>query len=79
MRQGGALLRHGSSLTMGVSARGVLCMRPSYQSQLLMVTIDSLQPGHGQPPSGSRRGSTNLFRDHSAYRIGPRELHHMTK
>ena len=39
---------HGLAPAQGVSARGVPCMRPSCQSQFPEMTIDSLQPGHGE-------------------------------
>ena len=38
------------------------------------MTIHSLQPGHGWPPSGTPPGLNDLFRDNSAYRIGPWDL-----
>ena len=41
---------HGSTQALGVMP----CMRLSCQSQLPAVTIDSLQPVHGRPPSGER-------------------------
>ena len=52
---------HVSALTLRVPTRRVPNMRPSCQSQLPAVTIDSLQPGHGWPPSRSSPGWTNIF------------------
>ena len=70
---------HVSVPALGISAREVPSICPSCQSHLPIVTIDSLQPGHGWPPSGSRPGSTNPFRDHSAYQLEPRESRHVAK
>ena len=39
-------------------------MRPSYQSQLPAMTIDSLKPSHERSFTGSSPGWTDLFRDH---------------
>ena len=68
-----------SGPTLEVSARCVPYMRPYCQSQLLATTINSLQPGQGQPPSGFPKGWADLFKDHPAYRIVSWEPCHIIK
>ena len=66
-RRGG----HGSVIAPGVSARGVPTMCPSIHPQIPALTIDYRQQGYGWTPSRSSPVWTDLFRDHSAYRIEP--------
>ena len=54
-------------------------MRPSCQSKLPTMTIDSLQLGNGWLPSGSSPGLNDLLRDHSACRIRLGEPRHVSK
>ena len=63
-----------SLVALGVIARGVPCVRPSCQSQLLALTIDFLQLGQGWCPSGSPPGWTQLLGDHPSYGWDPRIL-----
>ena len=51
----------GLAPAQGVPARGVSCVRPSWYSQLPAITIDSLQPGHGRPPSRSSQLKAELI------------------
>ena len=56
-----------------------LYKRCDIHALFLAITIDSLQPVQWLSLSGSPPRSTDLYRDHSSYRIGPKESHIVTK
>ena len=63
---------HFSALALGVSARGVLCMSvPTLGNDHRIPTI--------RTPSESSPGQTDTFRNHPAFRIGPRKFRDVNK
>ena len=51
---------HGLAPAQEIPARGVPRVRPSWKSQLPAMTINSLQPGHGQQQQQHEPYSLNV-------------------